>query len=74
MSIAKKVEEVMLERQLSESYILNKMQMFNDEQTRLEQLQKASFLDQAGRKILAEKFGSTLDALNGFYSTVNIFS
>ena len=69
MSISKKVEEVMLERELSESYILNKMQLFNDEQTRLEQLQKAKFLDQPSRDLFAKKFGLTVEELNGFYNT-----
>lgn len=39
------------------------MQLFNDEQTRLEQLQKAKFLDQQSRDLLAKKFGLTVEEL-----------
>jgi hypothetical protein len=72
MKIAEHVKEILIEKNLDDKYIAAKMELFNDNQTRLEQLRNAKFLDQTGRKMLAEKFGATASDLNGFYDTLDL--
>jgi hypothetical protein len=70
--ISEHVKEILIERGLEDGYIADKMELFNDEQTRLEQLRKAKFLDQVGRTMLAERFGARAQDLNGFYDTFDL--
>lgn len=70
--ISEHVKEILIERGLEDGYIADKMELFNDEQTRLEQLRKAKFLDQVGRTMLAKRFGARAQDLNGFYDTFDL--
>lgn len=72
-SIVHDVREILITKGLDDSYVAEKMSLFENIKTNFEALAMASFLDDEGRVFLAEKTGFSVSDLNTFFKVSQVY-